>query len=67
MYIIFTYSSEVLANGLIVLVDGRHVSNGLCKGLLEHVAVSCIFDVIMRILYADQHNIYIEGLEIYVC
>ena len=27
--------------GLIVLVDGRHVSNALCKSLLEHVGVSC--------------------------
>ena len=34
------YSPEALAMGLIVLVDGRHVSNALCKALLEHVAVS---------------------------
>ena len=38
-------SPEALAVGLIVLVDGRHVSNALCKSLLEHVAVSCAVDV----------------------
>ena len=47
------YSPESLAMGLIVLVDGRNVSNALCKSLLEYVAVSCAYIVMMyvHILY----------------
>lgn len=44
---------EALAMGLIVVIDGRHVSNALCKCLLEHVALHW---------YCNIHHVYLIRL-----